>query len=460
MRHKNILFLVLLFFCSTVNSTAQDTLSISFEEFLDMALQNSGQMKFENTKVDISKNIVQQAKDQRILPSLNFRSEHALVPGVTSPNGFDEESIYLDPDAKNDWDNFGLFTRLRITGVQPVFTWGAVKKAIDAAQIAVKATEQEYETTRSELELRLYELYYSYVLALEIERLLNDADDKIGQIERALNKQLEEDPNQVDESDEFKFKVFKATFGIQKEEVVQSLNYVKETWNYVLRNELDNIYEPSTRFLDPYEDGLNGITFYQNSATVNRPELRRLEFGKEALERYIDSKKAANLPGLFFGFTTTFASTPIRPRQPNPFISTPENTFNTAVGFTIRQNLNFLQAKTGFERSRLEVKRLDFLKSAAQDGIILQVNEAYRDAAVAEAKIQRTDEALKITKEWLRMEQLDYDFGVGEVKDLIDAMKQELELRLSEKQSFFEYNTAVAKLNKSAGLPLTVSLEK
>lgn len=459
MHHKNILLFFLLLFCGANISVAQDTLSISFEEFLEVALQNSGQMKFENTKVAISNNAVQQAKDQRILPSLNFRSEHALVPGVTSPNGFDEESIYLDPDAKNDWNNFGLYTRLRITGIQPVFTWGAVGKAIDAAEIAVKATEQEYETTKSELELRLYDLYYSYVLALEIERLLNDADDKIGQIERALNKQLEENPNQVDESDEYKFKVFKATFGIQKEEVIQNLSFIKETWKYVLRNENDNIFEPVTRFLDAYQNGLNEIAYYQNSATINRPELRRLEFGKEALERYIDSKKAANLPGLFFGFTTTFASTPIRPRQPNPFISTPENTFNTAFGFTIRQNLNFLQAKTGYERSRLEVKRLDFLKSAAQDGVILEVNDAYRNAAVAEVKIQKTDEALKITKEWLRMEQLDYDFGEGEVKDLIDAMKQELELRLSEKQSIFEYNAAIAKLNKSAGLPLTVVSE-
>lgn len=438
---------------------AQDTLRISFDEFLSIALENSGQMKVVETKVDLAENRTQMAKDQRFLPSLEFRSEHALVPGVTSPNGFPEEQIYLDGDAYNDWDKVGVFTRLRIQGVQPVITWGAVNKAIDAAKLGVKATQKEYEATQAELELRLYDLFHSYVFALEIERLLVDAQEKVEQIENALNKQLEDDPTEVDESDVFKFKVFKAQFGIQKEEVTQSLLFVRETWNYALRNSEGVIYEPEIRFLDPVQTDIQEIGYYQNSAKTNRAELVGLQLGKSALQTYIGSLKARNLPGLYFGFSTTFASTPIRPRQPNPFINTPENTFNTAVGFTIRQNLNFFQAKTSLARSRLEVNRLDFIKEAMQDGIILEVNEAYRNASLAEVKVEKTDEALLIAKEWLRMEQLDYDLGFGESKDLVDAVRQELELRLAEKQYIFEFNSAMAKLNKSAGLPLTISTE-
>lgn len=444
-----------------VHSTiiAQDTLRISFEEFVTKALANSGQMDLVDNKIEIAKNRTQQARDLRFLPSLQFRSEHALVPGVSSPNGFQEESIYLDPDAINDWTKFGLFTRLRITGVQPVFTWGAVKKAINAAELGVKATEQEYNATQAEFELRLYELYHSYIFALEIERLLKDAEDVLNQIERALDKQKKESPNEMDESDEFKFRVFKAQFGIQREEVTQSLLFVRETWNYALRNDNNEVYEPEIRFLDPVQEQIEGIGFYQNSALNNRAELRGLALGKDALKKYIESLRAQNLPGLFFGFTTTFASTPVRPRQPNPFIQTPENTFNTGFGFTIRQNLNFFQAKTSLERSKLEVNRLDFLKDAAQDGIILEVNEAYKNAKVAEVKVTKTDEALLIAKEWLRMEQLDYDLGFGDSKDLIDAVRQELELRLSEKESIFEFNSAMVKLNKSSGIPLIIRTE-
>ncbi|RNC85568.1 MAG: TolC family protein [Balneola sp.] len=457
MKVKTLFFLLTLILVSSGSGFSQDTLRIGFPEFLAIALENSGQMKVVGTNIELAENQTQMAKDQRFLPSLSLRSEHAIVPSVDSPGDYADDQIYLDPDATNDWSKVGLYTRVRLQGVQPVFTWGAINKAINAAKIAARATEEEYNATQAEIELILYDLYYSYVFALEIERLLTDAEDKIEQIERALEKQREENPEEADDTDEYKFRIFKAQFDIQREEVAQSLHYVKETWNYALRNALGIIYEPQVRFLDPVQLKMEHLGFYQKSAKDNRPELLALELGKEALTEYIESLKSQNLPGLYLGFTTTFASTPIRPRQPNPFISTPENTFNTAIGFTIRQNLNFFQAKTSFERSKLEVSRLNYLKDSQQDLIILEVNDAYRKAALAEVKVEKTGEALQVAKEWLRMEQLDYDFGFGDSKDLVDAVRQELELRLSEMEGIFELNSTVAKLNKSAGIPLTAT---
>ncbi|MEP1150170.1 MAG: TolC family protein [Balneola sp.] len=432
---------------------AQDTLEISLQDFIDLGISNSGQVKYEGTRVDLEKNRASLAKSQRYLPSLQFQSEHALVPGVTSPRGYPEEEIYLDPDAENDWDNPGLYTRLRISGVQPIFTWGSVNKAVAAAEEAVKATQFEVDAKIEDLEVRLYELYYSYVLALEIERLLKDAEDKIDQIENSLDD-AQEDGEDIDESDIYKFKVFKAQFGIQKAEVEENLVFVKETWKYLLRNSDGVIYTPSVRFLDPLSSDLMGVTHYQNSAFLNRNELRGIDTGKEALRKYIDFQKAQNLPGLYMGLTGTYASTPVRPRQPNPFISSPGNTFNFGIGLSIRQNLNFFQVNTQLKRVKLELRRMNFASEAAKDGILLEVNQAYQKAAVAEVKVSRTDEALLTTKQWLRMEQQDYDFGIGEVKDLIDAMKMELELRLKEKESIFEFNTSMAKLNNAAGIPL------
>lgn len=457
---KKIFSLFILYLLVVTSSVfSQDTLEISLDEFIEIGISNSGQVKFEGTNVDLAENRVDLAKDQRFLPSLSFRSEHAVVPGVKSPNGFPENQIYLDPDAENDWDSPGLFTRLRISGAQPIFTWGSINKAIDAAQKAVDATQFQFEAKKDDIKVRLYELYYSYVLVLEIERLLKDAQDKIDQVENSIDGALE-DGEDIDETDVYKFKVFKSQFGIQKAEVDQSILFVKETWAYILRNDNKIVYNPSVRYLDPPSTTLSELGYYQNSAFLNRNELRGIDTGKEALVKFIDFQKAQNLPGLYLGFTATYASTPVRPRQSNPFISTPENTFNAAIGLTIRQNLNFFQSKTQLERARIELRKMDYLSDAARDGILLEVNQAYQKAAVAEAKVEKTDEALLTTKKWLRMEQQDYDFGIGEVKDLIDAMKMELELRLKEKESIFEFNTSMAKLNNAAGIPLELLQQK
>ena len=333
-------FILFIFLASVAK--AQDTLEISLQDFIEQGISNSGQIKYERTNIDLAENRASLAKDQRILPNLSFRSEHAVVPGVTSPRGFPEEEIYLDPDAKNDWGKAGIYTRLRISGAQPIFTWGSINKAISAAQKAVDATEFEFQAKKEDIEVRLYELYYSYVLALEIERLLKDAEDKINQVENSLDD-AQENGDDIDETDIYKFKVFKSQFGIQKAEVDQSLLFVKQTWAYVLRNEKNIVYTPAIRFLDPLATNLSELDYYQKSAFLNRNEIRGIDTGKEALMKYIDFQKAQNLPGLFLGFTATYASTPVRPRQPNPFISTPENTFNTGIGLTVRQNLNFFQ---------------------------------------------------------------------------------------------------------------------
>lgn len=448
--------LLISFFILYFNSTlcGQDTLAISLDQFLELSLKNAGQLKLANNDIKLAKNRRQQTENQRFLPRLDYRSDHALVAGVKSPGNYPEDRIYLDPDATNDWSKVGILTRMRISGVQPIFTWGAVRKAIEAAELGIRAVEQQSVATKKEIQILLSELYFSYVLSLEIERLLRDADEKMGQIERAMEKQEKENPADLDESDVFKFRVFKAQFGIQREEVKRSLEFVRESWNYVLRNDKGIIYEPETRFLDPLFSDMSELSYYQNSAIINRPELEAIGYSQDALSMYIKSLRAQNKPGLFLGFTTTFASTPVRPKQPNPFIQTPENTFNTAVGLTIRQNLNFLQVKTSLQRSRLEVKRLEFIENAIKDGIMLELNDSFRIAAISKVKVEQTQEALKIAKEWLRSEQLDYDLGFGESKDLIDAVRQELELRLEEKQSIFEYNQAMATLNNRAGLPL------
>jgi outer membrane protein len=86
--------------------------------------------------------------------------------------------------------------------------------------------------------------------------------------------------------------------------------------------------------------------------------------------------------------------------------------------------------------------------------VMLEVHEKYRDAAIAQSKYEGSIEALKITKEWLRMEQLDYDFGIGDVRDVVDALKQELELRIEEKQTVFDYIISLANLNKATGLSI------
>jgi outer membrane protein TolC len=413
-------------------------------------------MKYQRQDVELAQNQIKQAKAQRIIPNMSFNSQHGLVPGVESndPN-LPRDEYYLDPNLRNDWSNWAIFTKFQVSAVQPVFTWGAINKAVEAARLGAEAAQHSFDAKQADLELRLFDLYYSYILALEIERLLDEAQGKVNQIERQINAMKEEGDTSLDESEVFKFEIYKSEFEIQKAEVEENMRFVTETWNYVLRNEEGTVFEPQIRFLDPVASNIESLSFYQDAAFNNRPELEALRVGEDATEIYITSLKKQNLPGLYLAGYINFANTPNRPRQSNPFIQNNTNLFNGGFGFTIRQKLNFFSIRANIERTQIELKKVSLAQDAAKDGIMLEVNNNYRQASLADVKVEQTDEALVTSKKWLRQEQLDYDFGMGEVKDLIDAMRKELELKLQLKQRIFEYNSSLAKLNKSAGIPLT-----
>ena len=438
----------------TNNVMAQDTLSVNLQEFLERGLERSGQVSYEGRAVDLAVNRQKQARSQRFLPRIEISTQHGVTPGVKSPMGFPEGQFYLDPTLENDWEDWAIFTRAELSVVQPVFSWGAISNAIKAAEAGARASEFQFSAVKAEAEKQLFELYYSYLLAIEIERILEEARSQIRQVERQIEQMQEEGDPTLKEADVFKFEIFKSEFAVQEMEVKQGVRSVESIWNHILGDNSGTVYRPAENFLDPVPFELEPFTYYEQMAIQNRPELRGADEGIEATRRGAEAARAQRYPALFIGLSGSYANTPNRPRQSNPFIINSTNYANAGVGFSFRQNLNFSSMKNNVERADIEHRRVQDLKDALTDGIILELNETYSEAAIAEVRVRQTNEALITARNWVRHEQLNYDIGFGDVEDLLDAVEKELELRLKLKQNTFELNKKVAALNKAAGIPV------
>ncbi len=449
------IFLVLFLF--VVNpSFSQDTLSVNLLEFIEKGISASGQVAYEKGATDLAKNRVDMVKAQRILPDINLSSQHGVVPGVVSQvEGITEGEFYLDPDLENDWEDWAVFTRAELNAIQPIYSWGAINSAVNAAQEGAKAAEYQFEAVTAEAEFQLFELYYSYLLAIEIKRILDDANNQLDQVDKTLQEMQEEGDPDLEESDIFKLDIFKAEFQTQQVEVEQSLDFVRRMWNYALQSTEEVTYIPEEKFLDPLPYKIEDYTFYENNAIQSRSELRGVEAGIEALRNSVEATKAQQYPLLFLGITGSFAHTPNRPRQTNPFIINNTNYASAGVGFGIRQNLNFQSLRNRVEKTEIEYQRVNDLHKAVKDGIVLELNEKYREAVIAETKRKQTEEALKIARNWVRNEQLNYDLGFGDVEDLLDAVQKELELRLNLKQNTFDLNKKIAALYKASGVSVS-----
>jgi outer membrane protein TolC len=443
----------LLFFFSTVH--AQDTLRVNLSEFLERGLQASGQVAYEGRAVDLAENRADMARNQRILPRIEINSQHGVIPGVVSQNpDLPRGQLYLDPNLENDWEDWAIFTRAELNAVQPIYSWGAIKSAIGAAESGARAAEFQFDVVKAEAELQLYELYYSYLLAIEISRILEEANRELDRFERTLETMREEGDPDLKESDIFKFEIFKTEFEVQRVEVQEGLNYVKRVWNYALQASPGTVYVPEEDFLDAIPFELEEYEYYEQMAMQSRPELRGVESGIDAMQKSVNAARSQQYPMLFLGITGSYANTPNRPRQTNPFIINNTNYASAGVGLGIRQNLNFSSMRNTVERAEIEYRRVNDLHKAVSDGIVLDLNESYREAVIADMKVKQTREALSIARNWVRNEQLNYDIGFGDVEDLLDAVQKELELRLEMKQNVFDLNKKIAALHKAGGIPI------
>lgn len=454
-----LLSCIFLLFCISVN--AQDTLKINLTEFLERGLEKSGQISYQEGAIDLAKNRVVQAKSQRILPRFELSTQHGVIPGVVSdsirPNGrpLPERQFYLDPNLSNDWEDWAIFTRAEMNAVQPIFSWGAINSAIKAAEMGARAAEFQFSAAKAEAEMQLYDLYYSYLLALEISRILDDATDQLRQINNKIEEMKEEENPDLKESDIFKFEIFRSEFEVQKVEVQQSTDYVQRVWNYILReNGSDQVYRPADNFLDPVPFELKTFEYYRDMALQQRPELEGVDSGIEAMKYSRDAIKSQQYPVLFLGITGSYANTPNRPRQSNPFIINSTNYASAGVGFGFRQNLNFFSMRSDIEKAEIEYKRVENLRYALTDNIILELNESYREAMVADTRVEQTDNALVTARNWVRHEQLNYDYGFGDVDELVNSIQKELELRVQLKQNVYDLNKKIAALYKASGMPL------
>lgn len=463
-RLANSLFSLLLvaFIAFPVSSLkAQDTVKVSLAEFIQRGIEHSGQVKYERQDVNLAENQVNEARSKRFLPKFDLSTQHGLIPGVVSdsvrPNGtkLPKDEYYLDPNLTNDWEDWAIFTRAEVTAVQPLFSWGAINNAVKAAKAGADAALQQFKAKKSHLTLRMYDLYYSYLLTQELKRLLDDAQKQIDKIGDKIDEMQKNGDPDLDETDVYKFKVYKSEFSIRAAEVKENIKFIEETWNYVLQPDANTVYVPETRFLDPIANKIQPIDFYKAHALKDRPELEGIDAGIKAAKYGLKARKAQNYPMLYLGLTASYANTPNRPRQSNPFIINNTNYASAGFGFGIRQNLNIFSIKTEITKSRIQYKKAKFLKQAAVDGIIVDINNKYKDASLSDVKVQKTNEALVTSKQWLRQEQLDYDLGMGEVKDLIDALKTKLETEVKYRQRVFEFNKNMAQLYQASGLPIT-----
>lgn len=449
-----LLFLLFLAMASALS--AQDTLRVSLSDFVSAGMEQAALRPLSELRVSLAENRFQDARMSRFVPRFELTTAHGLVPGVTSTSAafdYPRDQLYLDPSLRNDWNDWGVFTRVEITALQPVYTWGALRNAMQAARLGADIARYDHEMESGRLELQLVELYQSRLLAIELKRLVDEARTDFTKAEDTLNEMLEAGDDRVRDADLFAFRLFREEFDGRAREADETLRFLDAAWRLALGIEDSTpvVVLPADNYLEPADTTLLPFAYYESESLNRRAELRKAEAALKAAAHGLDAARAQQYPAVVFAFSASYAKTPNRPRQANPFIVNNANFESIRYGIGIRQNLNFGLIRNTVDRSRIQLEQARQARGAAEAGVRLDILESYRAASVALSRYRQSTAQLRISTEWLRLEQINYDYGIGEVKDLVSAVQKNLELKALDKQRAFEWNVQYGRLAAKSG---------
>jgi outer membrane protein len=454
------LFILISLVLPATDLVAQDTVRVSLHEFINRGIAQSDELRARQTGVRVSENAIREARLLGFLPRFELTTNHGIVPDVVSDSilasgaPLPKEEYYLDPNLQNDWGRLKVFTQMEVRMLQPIYTWGAIRSAVDAAKSGAIAAREQYLLEQSKFEVRLYELYFARLLSLELKRILVDARKTFDDAERRLQEMIDEGDPDLEDSEVYKLRIFKQEFLSRAEEVEQNDAFIASTWNLVLGNSGDAVILPAEDFLDLLEEKVSDpLTGFTSSAVSNRPETKALDAAVLAANAGWRAQRALQLPSVFLGLGAEYVYTP-RPVQSQPLFGNRYNYVNLVYSFGFRQNLNFASMSQKTEKAMLQYRQAQYTRDAVVTGVMLDASEKYKNVMLAQRRVETSSEALQTSKEWLQQEQIDYDLGLGQVKNLVDAVKTNLELEVQYRQRVFEYNVSLGRLKQSSGRPI------
>ena len=181
-------------------------------------------------------------------------------------------------------------------------------------------------------------------------------------------------------------------------------------------------------------------------AVEAHPEVRAMTAATRVLAAKVELQRRSRNPVLFLAGGVGYAHAGNRDEQDNPWVN---DDFNyTRIGAEIgmkwdanlyRKNIDVSEA---LAEQRALLEQLEVLRSK----VGVEVRRALREIQRTRALLDSARTSLKAAKSRLRLVLDNWETGVGEVTEVIDAYEKYYRLRVEEPQREYDLNVALARL--------------
>ncbi len=342
--------------------------------------------------------------------------------------------------SQDNFNKWGPYIRGELTVVYPVFSFGRIADAKQAADSAVEGARQLHESQINKSIFDYKQLYLQIILLNRYRAVLGDAGEKMRAVLTRAEKIYKKGTGEVQRKDLTRLKLFALElerFGAEwlanKKSAGLALGHFLGERESLLVLEQD---------FPRIEDATRSLEALIAESQEKNPELKAVAAGLRARRHQVEMEKGGYLPVLFLAGRSEINYTDLRDSQQSSYAFDPFNRNWFAVVFGAKWDIDFGNTKAKVQRAQAELEKMQAKQNEALTGLPLKVAMAMWEFEKFKFQSDIVQSKYKEANKWALSEMTAYTTGTGSAKDLIEALGAQL---MTEKESAeMEYNLCVA----------------
>lgn len=449
MRRRHIVPLLAILLCtSAAAEDARKVAPLKLEDLVRRAQKRSPTVHASTQRIRAAR---AQLSEATISPFMQFQAEaaFAVAPGVKGT------PIYAKSDDQfgfgEDWNIVAGGT---VTGTIPLYTWGKILSARDAAKQGVRAAEFDRERVRAQLTFDIRRAYFGLQFALDVLQMISEGKGKLEDAATKLQERLDDGDEEVEQEDVWRLSSTVAEVEARQADAERLESSSRAALQILVDSPTVKVPDcPSERARVQFKP----LQWYQKAARLHRPDGRMLDSAVRAQKEAEDVEFGRYFPDIGLVLRAGQTIAPEVTDQNNPFIVDGANFTTLGAGLAARWSLDFGGTYFRVKRARARGAELRAQRDRAQQGMQLQVADAYAQAQAAERAESAWAKGHRDTRRWFIAATQAYQIGAKETRDLVDAVRAYFNARTQHLDAIRRFNTAAAQLELATASSLTPS---
>ncbi len=388
----------------------------------------------------------------RFLPEFSANVPVGVVPGARLKDPTNGNDItQIDSGSNRGLTDLGAFIRIEVNALQPLWTWGRLDAANDAAAAGVRAGKFQVDSTANEIRARVLQLVMGIRVATRLLAIAADVQKALKEADARVQKSLKANDGEITPEDRYRIEIFRSQLNQRIADGERELRVGRVQLAATLAMEPNRLQLLDEPLPDTSQIRAPEPATAVAEAEQQRPDLKALDQGILAKEADVRASRAELLPQLGIIGQFAYSRAAGRDTITNPYVGDYFNALTIGAALGIKQNLSFWTVITRTNKKEAELNTIRKQRAGLARLIQVEVETAVAELSAAITKREAAAKAVAAGRSWFRSATLNFGIGVGDGRDLIDAYRGYAEAQYGDARATFDLLAAQSRLEQVTG---------